>query len=86
MALVTYRMPNGETIQVDYGPVEEYRDDLVRQAARGDAGSPEAIERSRLIRESLLRMSSQQLVLLVGELSSNFLSQSREIRRLKSLP
>jgi len=86
MAIVTYRMPNGETIQVDFGPVEEYRDDLVRQAARGDAGSPEAIERSRRIRESVHRMSSQQLVLLVAELSNNFLSQTREIRRLKGLP
>jgi len=84
MAQVEFRMPNGEVIYIDFDPVAEYRDDLARQAARLDAGSPESIERSRVIREGLQRMSSQQLVLLVTELSNNFLAQAREIRRLKS--
>jgi hypothetical protein len=85
MANVEFRMPNGEIIQIEFEPVAEFRDDLMRQVARGEGGSPESIERSRAIREGLLRMSSQQLVLLVTELSNNLLTYGREIKRLSSL-
>lgn len=85
MAQVQFRMPNGESILIEFDPVAEFRDDLIRQVARGDGGSPESVEKSRLIREALMRMSSQQLVLLVTELSNNLLSYGREIKRLRNL-
>ncbi len=82
MALAEFRFPDGSTVQVEMDPIAEYRDDLVRQVAQGGTSNPESAERSRQLAEGLLRFSSQQLVLLVGELSHVLLAYGREIRRL----
>lgn len=83
MSAVEFRMPNGSIVMIDFDPIAEFRDDLIRQVARGDGGSAESVEKSRQIREGLMRMSSQQLVLLVTELSNNLLAYGREIKRLR---
>ena len=84
--LVDFRFPNGATIQVEMEPIAEFRDDLVRQVARGDdPGSVEGQDRSRMLRDDLVRLSSQQLVVLVTEISHLVLAYGREIKRLHAL-
>lgn len=86
MALAELRYPNGAVIKVEMGPVTEFRDDLLRQVARGDqAASPESQDRTRMLRDGLVQMSSQQLVMLVTELSHTILAYGCEIKRLNSL-
>jgi hypothetical protein len=85
MALIEFRFSNGTTVQIEMGPVEDFRDDLLRQVARGDnPASPESLDHSKELRDGLMRMSSQQLVLLVTELSHVVLAYGREIKRLTS--
>jgi hypothetical protein len=75
MAQVRFRTGESE-ISIEYDPVADLRDDVMRQVVVGDAVCPAQL------RDRLLRMSSQQLVLLVEDLARNLLFYKREVVRL----